>query len=104
MERLLEPSLEQNEEQVDVSLRPLSLDEYVGQENFKENLKVFIHAAKNKTQISYNIDADDILLCIEPKKIRDAFIKAEEYAYLKNLDLFNIDMFLSKSFGVHWSF
>ena len=35
MERLLEPSLEQNEEQVDVSLRPLSLDEYVGQENFK---------------------------------------------------------------------
>lgn len=64
----------------------------------------FIHAVKNKTQISYNIDADDILLCIEPKKIRDAFLKAEEYAYLKKLDLFNIDMFLSKSFGVHWSF
>lgn len=50
MERLLEPSLEQNEEQVDVSLRPLSLDEYVGQENFKENLKVFIHAAKNRDE------------------------------------------------------
>lgn len=50
MERLLEPSLEQNEEQVDVSLRPLSLDEYVGQENFKDNLKVFIHAAKNRDE------------------------------------------------------
>ena len=33
---MLEPSLEQNEEQVDISLRPLSLKEYVGQENFKD--------------------------------------------------------------------
>ena len=50
MERMLEPSLEQNEEQVDISLRPLSLKEYVGQENFKENLKIFIHAAKNRDE------------------------------------------------------
>lgn len=50
MERLLEPNLEKNEEQVDVSLRPLSLDEYVGQENFKENLRIFIHAAKNRDE------------------------------------------------------
>ena len=50
MERMLEPGLEQNEEQVDISLRPLSLKEYVGQENFKENLKIFIHAAKNRDE------------------------------------------------------
>lgn len=50
MERMLEPSLEKNEEQVDISLRPLSLKEYVGQENFKENLKIFIHAAKNRDE------------------------------------------------------
>lgn len=50
MERMLEPSLEQNEEQVDISLRPLNLKEYVGQENFKENLKIFIHAAKNRDE------------------------------------------------------
>lgn len=50
MERMLEPSLEQNEEQIDISLRPLSLKEYVGQENFKENLKIFIHAAKNRDE------------------------------------------------------
>lgn len=50
MDRLLEPNLEKNEEQVDVSLRPLTLNEYVGQENFKENLRVFIHAAKNRDE------------------------------------------------------
>lgn len=50
MDRLLGPNLERNEEQVDVSLRPLTLDEYVGQENFKDNLRVFIHAAKNRDE------------------------------------------------------
>ena len=50
MDRLLEPKLSRSEEQYDVSLRPLSLNEYVGQENFKENLKVFIHAAKNRDE------------------------------------------------------
>lgn len=50
MDRLLEPNLEKNEEQVDVSLRPLTLNEYVGQENFKENLRVFIHAAKSRDE------------------------------------------------------
>ena len=35
---------------MDVSLRPLTLDEYVGQENFKDNLRVFIHAAKNRDE------------------------------------------------------
>ena len=44
MERLLSPNLEQDEEQTDLTLRPLTLDEYVGQEEFKENLRVFIHA------------------------------------------------------------
>ena len=50
MDRLLGPNLEKNEEQVDVSLRPLTLNEYVGQENFKENLRIFIHAAKNRDE------------------------------------------------------
>ena len=49
-ERLLKPQMNENEEQVDVSLRPLSLKEYVGQENFKENLRVFIHAARNRDE------------------------------------------------------
>ena len=50
MDRLLGPNLEKNEVEVDVSLRPLTLNEYVGQENFKENLRIFIHAAKNRDE------------------------------------------------------
>ena len=31
---------------VEVSLRPLSLDEYIGQEKAKEHLRIYIDAAK----------------------------------------------------------
>lgn len=50
MDRLLTPNLSTNEEQVDLTLRPLTLNEYIGQESFKENLKVFIYAAKNRDE------------------------------------------------------
>lgn len=50
MENILTPSLERNEENYDTSLRPLTLKEYVGQENFKANLEVFINAAKNRDE------------------------------------------------------
>ena len=50
MDNLLTPNLKQTEEQYDVSLRPLTLSEYVGQEQFKDNLKVFITAAKNRDE------------------------------------------------------
>ena len=50
MDRLLDPVLENKEEEVDLTLRPLTLDEYVGQEDFKENLRVFIKAAINRDE------------------------------------------------------
>lgn len=43
-ERIVDPSEISNEE--DVSLRPKALEEYVGQDKIKENLKIFIEAAK----------------------------------------------------------
>ena len=43
-ERIVDPSEISNEE--DVSLRPKTLEEYVGQDKIKENLKIFIEAAK----------------------------------------------------------
>ncbi|MFQ5580055.1 MAG: Holliday junction branch migration DNA helicase RuvB [Nitrospiria bacterium] len=39
------------ERQVDSSLRPTSLVDYVGQEKIKENLKVYIQAAKNRGDV-----------------------------------------------------
>ena len=51
MARLTSPEttndIEKNEE---VSLRPLTLDEYVGQSQIKENLRVFITAAKKRNE------------------------------------------------------
>ena len=33
---------------VDLNLRPKTLDEYIGQEKVKENLKIYIEAAKKR--------------------------------------------------------
>lgn len=49
MERILSPEIiEKNNDEL--SLRPESLSEYVGQINLKENLKVFIEAAKVRNE------------------------------------------------------
>ena len=48
-ERLVSP-LEQEEEQALPTLRPLLLKEFVGQKALKENLSIFIQAAKNRSE------------------------------------------------------
>ena len=49
-ERIIE-SKEQNEDKVfDLTLRPRFLNEYVGQNKIKENLKIFIEAAKKRDE------------------------------------------------------
>jgi len=45
-ERLLQASESEEDREVEIGLRPQSLDEYVGQEKAKENLKIYIEAAK----------------------------------------------------------
>ena len=45
-ERITGPRLKYEEETAELSLRPQSLSEYVGQKNATDNLKVFIEAAK----------------------------------------------------------
>lgn len=51
MSRLLDKSKKEDEEEIEKSLRPLTLDEYVGQQNLKYNLKVFIGAAKSREEV-----------------------------------------------------
>ena len=51
MSRLLDKSKKEEEEEIEKSLRPLTLDEYVGQQNLKYNLKVFIGAAKSREEV-----------------------------------------------------
>lgn len=45
---VLAPRLQETERNLDAGLRPSSLEEYVGQEKTKENLKVYIEAAKQR--------------------------------------------------------
>ncbi|MFL6741932.1 MAG: AAA family ATPase, partial [Sphingomicrobium sp.] len=39
---------ERTAEDADVALRPKSLDEFIGQQSARENLRVFVHAAKSR--------------------------------------------------------
>ena len=64
----------------------------------------FVHAQKHKFNNIYNIDADDIAILIRPDLLAKAFIQMEGVAEKKLVDCLNFDMFVSKTFGVHWSF
>lgn len=50
LERIVETSKIDEEERIENSLRPQSLDDFVGQEKLKDNLKVFIEAAKKRNE------------------------------------------------------
>ena len=51
IERLVEPTLaheDSEEEKIEISLRPVNFDEYIGQEHLKKNLKLAIEAVKKR--------------------------------------------------------
>ena len=50
-DRIVTPGLADDERAYESSLRPLSLDEYVGQEKIKENLRVYIEAARQRGDV-----------------------------------------------------
>ncbi len=47
-ERLIEPVLTPDDVDIEFNLRPKHLNEYIGQDKVKENLKIFIEAAKGR--------------------------------------------------------
>ena len=49
-ERVIEPKAKTEEDQFDLTLRPKSLKDYIGQEKNKEHLKIFLAAAKKRKQ------------------------------------------------------
>jgi len=49
-DRVTDPQLQADEVPAEISLRPNTLDEYVGQEEMKKNLAVFIEAAKGRSE------------------------------------------------------
>ena len=49
-ERIIDPDLQPDEAPAEISLRPRTLEEYVGQEEMKRSLRVFIAAAKGRSE------------------------------------------------------
>src|SRR4051812_38284870 len=49
-ESVLSPAAKVEEETYDRALRPKSLSEFIGQEKLKDNLKVFIQAARQRSE------------------------------------------------------
>ena len=49
-DRLLTSDREENDEEIENTLRPKTMNEYVGQEKVKTNLSVFIHSAKKRNE------------------------------------------------------
>jgi Holliday junction DNA helicase RuvB len=49
-ERLVTPRQLNGEEELDEQIRPRRLDEFVGQDKVKENLRVFVEAARMRTE------------------------------------------------------
>lgn len=58
---LIEPTSFSSEEKVEVTLRPQNLDQFIGQEKLKKNLKVFFQAAKERKE-----PLDHALFCAAP--------------------------------------
>jgi Holliday junction DNA helicase RuvB len=59
--RIIEPEQNDDDLQLDRSLRPVRFEDFVGQDRIKENLRVFIHAARGRGEA-----LDHVLFCGPP--------------------------------------
>lgn len=55
MDRIFNPNLREEEQRLDLTLRPTNLAEFVGQERIKNNLKIFLAAAKQRGEVLEHI-------------------------------------------------
>jgi len=49
-ERITDPKPKEDEGSLEVGLRPLTLDSFIGQEDIKRNLRIFIEATKARSE------------------------------------------------------
>jgi Holliday junction DNA helicase RuvB len=60
-ERTVDPETKEEDANFEISVRPRSFEEFVGQDKIKENLKIFIQAAKQRSEA-----LDHVLFCGPP--------------------------------------
>lgn len=68
------------------------------------HLTSFYHAKINGFEEFWNIDADDTMLCMSPQICASAFTHIQDYAREKDISVFSLDMWRSRTKGKHWSF
>ncbi len=49
-DRMVSPESMPSDDEIDYTLRPKTLNEYIGQEKVKENLSIYIKAARNRNE------------------------------------------------------
>lgn len=49
--RVISTQVEEEDIPVETSLRPQTLDDYIGQQKAKQNLKIYIEAAKQRKRV-----------------------------------------------------
>ncbi|MCL2352693.1 MAG: Holliday junction branch migration DNA helicase RuvB [Firmicutes bacterium] len=80
-QRLITTSFKDEDEEIELKLRPSSFDQYIGQEKVKSNMKVFIEAAKRRGEA-----LDHVLLYGQPglgKTTLSGIIAAEMRSNMK---------------------
>lgn len=50
MKRIINTTIEAEEEKLDIGIRPIDFDNYIGQKKLTENLRIYIKAAKNRRE------------------------------------------------------
>lgn len=65
---------------------------------------VFTHAVSHKITDFWNIDADDTFICAEPYIICNLFDEIELFANRRDVSLFSLDMWYSRSRKKSWTF
>lgn len=67
------------------------------------HLTAFYYARKFGVRKFWSIDADDTMFLCENTKVVKLLNQAMDYAEKKDIDLFSLDMWKSRTYGKHWS-
>lgn len=67
------------------------------------HLTALYHASQNNFQKIWTIDADDTAICESPTRVADMMRNAMNLAERNNYEGFSLDMWRSRTHGVHWS-